>query len=248
MEIAHHHFITLDSTNNCAKRNIHLFSHNKLTLITADEQTAGRGRAKRCWKSPSCQNIYASFCFFLPQEHPNLGNISQLLAISIVNALEQIGFDPQLKWPNDILLSNKKVGGILCEAVNVEDKVCMISGFGININMPLEIIKEINIPATSLMVEKGKTYPLDAVLELVKENFSQNLASFIHEGFKGYLPKLKQLMDHSLNKKIKFTNQDEVWEGIFHSLNDDGSLNLLLPSLQVKKFVSGEILYESVTN
>ena len=196
---------------------------------------------------PPCQNIYATFCFFLPQSRPDLGNVSQILAISTAKALEQIPCSVKLKWPNDLLLSDKKVGGVLGESLIIEDKICMIVGLGLNVNMPLEQLTQINIPATSLMTELGRTFPIDSVLEFIKDHFNRNLTTFISEGFKSFLPQLKKLLDHSINQKVRFHDHEEILEGIVHSLNDDGSLNLLLPSLQIKKFVSGEILYDPVS-
>ena len=65
MELTRIHFDTIDSTNTWAKQNAHKLESDKITLVTTDTQTAGRGRFKRKWVSPPHQNIYASFCFFI---------------------------------------------------------------------------------------------------------------------------------------------------------------------------------------
>ncbi len=247
MDIIHHHFLTLDSTNNCAKRNFHLLDLAKLTVMTANEQTCGRGRDKRRWISPPRQNIYATFCFFIDKARPDIGNLGQLLALSVCKTLETFEFNPQLKWPNDIILSKKKVGGILCETVSLDDKLCVINGIGLNINMSREYLQQIDIPATSLMIEKQKTLNMDQIFHQLKDCFAEDLAIFIDKGFGPFVPRLKQLMEHAVNTKIRFHDQKDIVEGIFHSITDNGSLNLSLPSQQVKTFVSGEILYDTVS-
>ena len=76
MDVTYFHFDTIDSTNTWAKQNVHLFEESPLTLITADRQTAGRGRFKRTWVSPAEENIYATLCFFVDPKRPALGNIA----------------------------------------------------------------------------------------------------------------------------------------------------------------------------
>lgn len=158
MKISQRHFSEIDSTNTWAKNNAHLLPPGKLTLITADTQTCGKGRLGRQWISPPKQNLYASFCFFIDKGRKDIGNISLLMAVSVSETLESLGFHPQIKWPNDILINGKKAGGILCELAELSgpsDQMCAIAGIGLNINMPLEQLNEIDQPATSLLQEGG---------------------------------------------------------------------------------------------
>lgn len=246
MEITHHHFTTLDSTNNCAKRNAHLFDQTKITLITADEQTAGRGRAKRRWISPRNQNIYATFSFFSSAEHQEMIHVPQVLAISTCSVLEELSFFPQLKWPNDIQLDGQKLGGILCETTKINDKLCLICGIGLNINMPLELLREIDIPAISLLADKGTLFDVQMVLSAIKNKFAEDLKNFLTEGFNPYLGKYKKLSSHMINTNIRFHDNNKIWEGVLDSINDDTSINLRLPSNEMLRFVSGEILYKGM--
>src|SRR4051812_30203915 len=112
MKMNLYHFEIIPSTNTWAKENTEKFDPAVLTVITANGQTGGRGRFKRLWHSPSGLNIYVTFCFFLGSEFFNthsIGHVPQLLALSTAFCLEEFGFNPSLKWPNDILLSGKKV-------------------------------------------------------------------------------------------------------------------------------------------
>ncbi|NGX41818.1 MAG: Bifunctional ligase/repressor BirA [Chlamydiae bacterium] len=241
MEIVRFHFSAIDSTNTWAKKNTHLFDPKKITLVIADQQYSGKGRYSRRWESPPKQNIYASFCFFVPIAQPNLVNIPQIMAISASEAMESLGFHPKLKWPNDLILSEKKVGGILCEMEQVRNHFCVIVGIGININMPQEQLQAINQPATSLLVEGKKTVGIEEVLQHLEVNFEENLKTFLEKGFEPFLSDFKSRLIHSPNQPLRFHYNNVLWEGVFHSINDDGSLNLELESGEIKRFVSGEI-------
>lgn len=242
MEIIRHHFKTIDSTNNWAKQNAHVFARDKVNLITADEQTAGRGRFKRHWESPAGLNIYATYCFFIEKHSSRLGNVPQILGISAARALETLGFNPQLKWPNDLLLSNKKVAGILCESTPYSEMLSIVAGIGLNVNMPQEILNKIDRPATSLKMETGREYQVEEVLSKLSEQFLKDLEVFLDEGFHLFLEEYKQRLMTFQGKVIRFHDNRIIWEGQFHSINADGSLNLMLSDGTVKHFVAGEIL------
>lgn len=243
MKIIRQHFSSIDSTNTWGKQHVHELSLDHMTLITADTQTAGRGRFKRKWESPSKQNIYASFCFFIEKNpNNNIGHIPQLLAISTATILKKLHLHPELKWPNDILLSGKKVAGILAETTPFSNKLCLIIGIGLNVNMPLEILQKIDKPATSLKVETGEFFEVEKILQELAEQFIYDLNTFFTEGFSPFLEVYRQLMFRSSNKIIHFHDNRRIWEGTLHTINQDGSLSLKLPSGELKTFIAGEIL------
>lgn len=243
MEIIHHHFETIDSTNTWGKQHAHEFSRDKITLVTADGQTAGRGRFKRKWESPPGQNIYASFCFFVEKHRVDIGNLPQLLALSACDVLESLGFQPQLKWPNDIVLSKKKVAGILAETTPLSDQLCVVLGIGININMPEELLNKIDRPATSLLVEGKKPYEIINVLKALQSKFQKDLELFFSEGFYPFLGKYRKKMYTGPHELIRFNDNRTVWEGYFEQVNDDGSFTMKLLNGESKRFIVGEILW-----
>ncbi len=244
MDIVRKHFKIIDSTNTWAKHNVHLFPHDKITLVTADEQTAGRGRFRRKWESPANQNLYATFCFFIEKHRLDIGNIPQVLALSAINALKKLGFNPQLKWPNDILLNHKKVSGILCETTPLSDHLGIILGIGINVNMPLELLQKIDRPATSLLVEQGNLLQIEEVLNSLQNAFIGDLEIFLEEGFAHFLSQYREGMQQWVGKNIRFHDNRYIWEGVFQSINHDGSLNMLLNTGESKNFLTGEILFD----
>jgi len=243
MELIRTHFDTIDSTNTWAKHHAHTLPRDKISLITAQTQTAGRGRFKRRWESPADQNIYASFCFFIEKHSADIGNIPQVLALSAAKILEQLGFKPELKWPNDVLLSKKKVAGILAETTPLSDQLCMIVGIGVNINMPAETLNLIDRPATSLSVEAEKPLDVEDVLLLLQNQFQRDLELFFAEGFHPFLDDYRGRMNIDGLTSVRFDDNRAVWEGIIKRVDEDGSLVMELPSGETKTFIAGEILF-----
>ncbi len=194
MRLIHHHFEWIESTNTWAKENAHLLPPDAMIIVTADGQTAGRGQFKRPWSSPFKQNIYLSFCFFVDKNRSDLGNIPQVLALSTISVLNQLGFTARLKWPNDLLVSQKKIAGILAETTMIDDQLCFILGIGLNVNMPFDLLEKVGQPATSLLHEnqliKGEEvslFDLQQIMEMLQEEFLKDYAVFNKEGFTPFL-------------------------------------------------------------
>lgn len=240
MDVTYYHFETIGSTNNWAKENGHLFDRLGITLITADEQTAGRGRFKREWVSPRQKNIYATFCFFVDRRRRDLGNIAQVLSLSLAETLEFYQFNPTLRWPNDLLINGKKAAGILCETTMQGEELCFIAGIGVNVNMSLSYIEEIDRPATSLMVEQGKAFDHIEILKRLERTFVRDLTLFLAKGFAPFLEAYREKMIMPRNQLLRFHDNLKQWEGYFHAINDDGSLSLRLPNGEIHTFITGE--------
>lgn len=245
MQLIRRHFEIIDSTNTWAKQNAHLLPRDAITLLTASEQTAGRGRFKRRWESPPGKNILATFCFFIEKHRMDIGNIPQVLAISAAKTLEEQGFSPELKWPNDVLLSSKKVAGILAETTPLSDQLCFIAGIGLNINMPLDLLQKIDRPATSLLVEGKQELNVEAILKSLQGHFVADLNLFLEEGFHPFLEEYRRRMTFDPKKIIRFDDNRTVWEGTLYAINQDGSLSLKLANGEIKTFIAGEIMWPS---
>ena len=106
-----------------------------LSLVIANEQTAGRGRLDRPWFTPRSSAL--AFSLILrptADEKPHLSRTVGLAALSIADAIGMLGLAPQIKWPNDILLNGHKAAGILTESVwSGEDIDCVVIGIGVNV-------------------------------------------------------------------------------------------------------------------
>lgn len=243
MHLVRHHFTIIDSTNTWAKQNAHLFSPNAITLVTADEQTAGRGRFKRKWESQHGQNILASFCFFVERGRTDMANIPQVMALAAAHMLEELGFRPTLKWPNDVLLAGKKIAGILAETTSFEDQLCFILGIGLNVNMSADIAQQIDRPATSLFIESNQVFEVSDVLEKLEKHFVNDLTIFFVDGFNPFLEEYRRRISSGSNVLIRFDDNRTIWEGTFDSINVDGSYNLKLNNGEIKTFLVGEIMW-----
>jgi BirA family transcriptional regulator, biotin operon repressor / biotin---[acetyl-CoA-carboxylase] ligase len=242
VDVIRKHFETIDSTNTWAKIHAPELNREALTLVTASEQTAGRGRFKRKWESPPRLNIYATFCFFMEKHREDIKNLPQVLSISTCEIVKQLGFAPKLKWPNDVLLSGKKMAGLLCETTPLSDHLCIALGIGLNVNMPLEILQKIDRPATSLYAEDGIQRNVEEVIQHLQKQFLMDLDIFLEEGFHHFLGIYKGFMVHAEGDLIRFHDNRIVWNGTFKNLNEDGSLNLQLETGEFKTFHAGEIL------
>jgi BirA family biotin operon repressor/biotin-[acetyl-CoA-carboxylase] ligase len=139
-------------------------------VLTTDFQTAGKGRMERSWEASPGSSVMASV-LLRPSfaESSGIGWLTLMTALAISQAIAKLGQDPKIKWPNDVLIGDKKVSGILAEAS--ADLSCVVVGFGINVNqtmaqLPVET-------ATSLLVETGSPTDRDQLLADVIQNLKQ---------------------------------------------------------------------------
>lgn len=238
----HLHFEHIDSTNTWAKLHSSQWDLNGLTLITASEQSAGRGRFKRHWVSPPNLNIYATFCFWFNLQRTDMGHIPQVLAISAAQTLENQGFNPTIKWPNDLLLQDKKVAGILCETILEQNQRGIVCGIGLNVNMPAEILNQIDRPATSLLIEGKRPFDIAAILAVLQKKFLINLNQFLKTGFTSFFPLLQARSALKKGQKVRFHDNQTLIDAQFEHLHPDGSVELRLSNGFLKIFHAGEFL------
>lgn len=236
------HFVTLDSTNTKAAEYIHQLDASALLMVSADEQTAGRGRFSHIWLSPSEQNLYATFGFFIDKSRLDIGNIPQIMALSAAKVLQEHGLSSCLKWPNDLLINKKKIGGILAEtfAAN-QERLYMIVGIGININMSAEMLAPLGRPATSVLIETGELGNVEAIRKELLQCFLEDLNLFLTEGFHPFLQSYQKQMVLQKNDHMSFHVNGKMLEGKFDEITPQGSLKLRLSDGTLSEFVSGEI-------
>jgi len=229
MEMVEINLTTIDSTNEYAKKNYLSFASDKITCIVAEEQTAGRGRWHKKWSSPKGVNIYATFCFQLPLSTPQLTTLAEVMAASLASVLIQEGLKPKVKWPNDIQLNDKKIAGILCETIFEKSYISIVLGIGINVNMEIEELSQIDQPASSLKIETQRLWDRKTLLYKLQLQFSKDLELFKKEGFAPFRPQLEKILAYK-GETICCVEGEKEWIGICHSLSLDGGLNLLLES------------------
>lgn len=134
-------------------------------LIAAREQTSGRGRQQRTWISTPNTALCASF--FLETNAPliQIPSLTMAVALAVSDYLNTLGIRASPKWPNDVLVGEKKICGILSERVEQNNEQGIIVGLGLNINMTETEAKTIDRPATSILIESNQARSPDEVLE-----------------------------------------------------------------------------------
>lgn len=170
-----HLFSELPSTNSYA------FSLDKAnmahgTVILTEHQTAGRGRLGRRWLSPSQKNIACSIIVTDPRLEDHLTWIPLVTGLAIVETFkEDFHIKMALKWPNDIIMNGKKIGGILCENIRRDHSLGItVVGVGLNINTtPSDFSVELLSSSTSLSIECGKAFDRNVIISLMCNRLEQ---------------------------------------------------------------------------
>ena len=169
---------TVDSTNGLARRIREELAEDDLPLpwsaLLAFEQTAGRGRQGRSWSSPAGQGVYATVLGHL-HARDRLPVLPLAIAVALAEALEPFAPAVRLKWPNDLMLSGRKVGGVLVEAVSgARDDVDVLIGFGINHGQPAAALPS---PGATSLAAEGLTPSLAEVACSLLEAVGAELSS-----------------------------------------------------------------------
>jgi BirA family biotin operon repressor/biotin-[acetyl-CoA-carboxylase] ligase len=207
------------------------------TLVIAEEQTAGRGRLQRTWISPKGQ---LTFSIIL---RPNIHHLPLMMMISslaVTFSIQKItGLKPQIKWPNDILIGEKKVCGILIEnEIRMNTLKHSIIGIGINVNLKVKKYPGISSIATSLSDELGSEV---SRLELLRQllNEIENLYSHVFQT--DYI--LDQWQSHlvTLGLRVYVNMGDRYYDGTAESVTKDGSLMLRQKDGSLIKIVAGDV-------
>src|ERR1700733_13141072 len=238
MKVHYVHLDTVDSTNNWVKS--HLPELASLTCVTAEEQTAGRGRFKRHWVSPRSENIYATLYLTVPLGSIYLANLGQIMAFACAKVLRGIGFEAELKWPNDILIQGRKIAGVLTETVTHGEEIGGIIGIGVNVNMKAASLEAIGVPATSLLQLSQKKWDLKELTELLMNHFLQDLELLKKSGFAPFQAPFEKMLAYK-GQEITCRDGTQTIKGICHSLSKDGRLQLVLPSGEIKLVTAGEV-------
>ncbi|HKZ62954.1 MAG TPA: biotin--[acetyl-CoA-carboxylase] ligase, partial [Thermoplasmata archaeon] len=157
-------FDAVESTNDTAKELLGEGAEEG-TVIVAERQVAGRGRHGRAWFSPP-GGLYCSIV--LKGDETSARLLTLATGIPVVKALRHWSVLATLKWPNDVVFRDRKIGGVLCEGVYRHDTYWVVAGIGVNTNVPLDRLpEEVRRTATSLKAETGIEVSNDEFLAYV---------------------------------------------------------------------------------
>ena len=172
------HYKEIDSTNTEARRLSKEGAESGL-VVTAKKQTAGKGRRGRSWESPADENLYFSILLRPSLEPEKAPMLTLVMAYSVAKALQKEDIQVLIKWPNDLVLSGKKVCGILTEmnlsGTQVED---VIVGVGLNVNT-MKFPDELEDKATSLRKETLRELECGELLQLILKEFDKQYQRFL---------------------------------------------------------------------
>jgi len=219
-----YHFFKTDSTNRVAME-LGYADEPEGAVVLAEEQTAGRGRAGRSWHSERGAGLYVTLLLrpkLSPVQAPLLTMLAGLSAHTAV--LAQTGLSAELKWPNDLLLNGKKLGGILTE-MHAEPSAVRFVIVGIGINVSQEKFPgELAATATSLRKETGRLHSRLEILVKLLSQFETDYNRFLREGA-GYVVQRFELVSSFANgKRVKVDTGRETFVGTTEGLSTEGLL------------------------
>ena len=228
-------FDTISSTNDYLLRK-EKNKNKDIKICIAEEQTKGRGRRGKSWISPKFKNIYFSLNSYLKKE--DLSGLSIAVALSVSKVLTKINVMSLIKWPNDLLVGNKKICGILIETAKVGELTKVVIGIGINVNM--EYSELIDQEWTSIKLEKKQSVDRNSIITEMINQLCITLNKFEQEEFDYFIKKFTSL---DLLKDKQFTLKDKPNETFIGKGIDNKGLLIAqnLKDQRIVKFSSGEV-------
>ncbi|MFO7636876.1 MAG: biotin--[acetyl-CoA-carboxylase] ligase [Clostridia bacterium] len=234
---------SVDSTNDHAKK-IAGGLEDEFFVVAASSQSKGKGRMGRRFHSDNELGGWISVVMKPPRMTPEEGSLMTAAAgVAVCRALERAGgIRAQIKWPNDIILNNKKVCGILCEMSSDMDKVhYIIAGIGINIlQEPHDFQEEIRETATSLYMETKTRYTRPEIIGGICRTMHE-VYEGLKTGMKYDILKESRAYSLTLGERILIRRGDETEEGLAVGIDDRGRLMVRLDDNRMKTYHSGEI-------
>ncbi|KGR84993.1 biotin--[acetyl-CoA-carboxylase] ligase [Lysinibacillus odysseyi] len=238
-----HHFGSVDSTQILA----HGFVRDGAadgTVVIAEEQTAGRGRMLRPWESTAGKGVWMTVILkpdIPPHQAPQFTLVA---AVSIVNAMKALypELEPEIKWPNDILLNGRKCTGILTEMVAEADRIqALLIGIGINVNQKIEDFpQELHTIATSISAELGREVDRAEFVAKVLYYLESYGDQYVKNGFSP-IKALWEKASATIGRHVRATTLREVIEGVAVGITEAGVLEIKTASGEVKGVYSADI-------
>ena len=214
------------------------------TVVIADRQTKGKGRLGRTWVSPPKKNIYMSVILRPELEPKDATLLTIMTAVSCAKGvMKSTGLKAEIKWPNDLMISNKKLGGILTEMKSDPDGIVFaVIGIGINVNSKTkkDFPPDIQGIATSIKEELGKIQSRTFIIAEILKETEHWYRVLLTEGRKPLFDEWKRLSS-TLGRKVRVTAGDNVFTGVAEDIDKGGMLILRLPSGMLKKISSGDV-------
>lgn len=237
------HLESVDSTNDYLKKIGNDVQDG--TVVISEEQTKGKGRLGRNWQSKSKEGIWMSIILkpeIIPYKAPF---ITLIAGAAIVKALNNLQVPANIKWPNDIIINNKKVSGILTElSAEIERINYVVVGIGMNVKS-LDFDKELEEKATSLYKENYHLSRVEIVSQVLYE-FENLYNDYIKNDYKEEILKICKEYSAILNKDVYIIKDDEKELVKCIDISDNGNLIVMDDKDNIQEILSGEVSIRGV--
>lgn len=229
---------TIDSTNAEALRLI-ARGESAPFLVLAEQQTAGRGRRGRQWVSPFAENLYYSLVLRVEGGMRQLEGLSLVVGLAVMRTLQVFGLDAAgLKWPNDVLVGERKIAGILLELVGDPADVChVVLGIGINVNMQSN--DRVDQQWTSMKREVGGSIDRNRLVAQLNQQLQHELARHRRYGFAAFQEEWEQA-NLWQGRKVSLIAGSNRIDGVMLGVDGLGALRLEVEGVE-KSFSAGEL-------
>ena len=215
---------------------------SKIAVVLSEIQTQGRGRRGKFWQSPFGSNIYMSIKWNFDPREVSPAGLSLVIGIAVSKALWANGLrDVKLKWPNDVIVSNKKIGGILTEIkTGIANELSAVIGLGINFKMPAGSGKNIDQPWTDMCSETNARINRNEVVACLINTIVSYLEEFRSFGFDAFWESWNEI-DFLKNKKGVVSTKDGELLAKFNGITDQGALKIITDTGDARILHSGEV-------
>lgn len=235
------HFDELDSTNSYAKKIADTLEGEGHVIIT-EKQLNGRGRLGRQWVSQNSNGIWMSIILRPRLSIFQVSKITQVVAAAVNLAFTNLDINTQIKWPNDLIINDKKVCGILTE-LNSEINTInyVVVGIGINVNNNIEDFpEELKGIATSVKIETSKGLERNILVAEILNNFEKLYLELNNGNFDKSLYICRK-NSYVMGKEISLIKNQEVKKATAIDINQDGELVVKYENGEIDNIISGEI-------
>jgi BirA family biotin operon repressor/biotin-[acetyl-CoA-carboxylase] ligase len=221
-----HHFFKTDSTNSVAMA-LGEKGEPHGTVVIAEEQTAGRGRAGHTWHSEKTNGIYMTVLLRPPVSPQQAPLVTMVAGLAVREAIiEQTGLTPDLRWPNDLLFGRKKFCGILTEMNAEQDQIHFVAvGIGVNVNHE-QIPDELKKIATSLRIETGREQSRVEIVARLLRHLETYYNLFLAEGPAAIVARFSEVSSFARGKRVRIETASETYTGTTAGLEPGGLLRV----------------------
>ena len=218
------------------------------TLVITEKQKKGRGRKGRSWVSLE-GGIYFSLILRPSLLPSKVAQIPLIAGIALTKAIrENVPLQPTIKWPNDILIGKKKVGGILTEMSSEIDGVnYVILGIGLNVNMPAPPVEQAVFMPTSLIDESGAYISRVKLLQCFLYEFEIIYTKYLNFGFSSVRDEWKTL-NNTIGSRVKIHDGEKEIEGEALDIDNDGFLLVRKEGGNISRIISGDVSFINRNN